>query len=233
MLKTLFGILALAITVAQVHSAPADPKRLIVPGESIGVVRIGMNAPEVHTALESVKGVSLMSRDGKPAGFRDAKAGVVIEMWTLDSIGEDRYLTTMKVFFIGSRVVQIGVNSPLYATKKGASIRLSSADLRRLHTSIASSGVAETWSGKVRVYDSVRLGIGATYFLGPDGRERSGQEIFVHETGSPLRIESYRPKTEAKPDGQTPPDNASQDRAPAVPEAEPMVPGPSPERAGE
>jgi hypothetical protein len=233
MLRTLFGILALTLAAAIVRCAPADPKRLIVPGESIGVVRLGMNAPEVHAALESVKAVSLMSKDGKPAGFRDAKAGVVIEMWTLDSIGEDRYLTTMKVFFIGSRVVQIGVNSPLYATKKGASIRLSSADLKRLHTSISSMGTAETWSGKVRVYDSVRLGIGATYFLGPDGRERSGQEIFVHETGAPLRIESYRPKVETKPDEPAPPREPSQNAEPPAPEGEPMVPGPSPEAPGE
>ena len=234
MLKTLCGILALTAAVPFARAAVGDVRHLAVPGESLGVVRIGMNAPEVHAALEAARATSVMSRDGKPAGFRDVKAGAVIEMWQADSIGKDRFLTTIKVFFVGSRVVQITVNSPLYTTKKGASQRSSSSDLKRLHSSIASMGVAETWSGNVRVYDSVRLGIAATYTVGKDGRERSCQEFIIHEPGSPVRIESYRPKVEATPPAEEArPAPEAPGTPPAEPGAEPMVPGPKPEGSSE
>lgn len=198
--------LAAVCILAPGHTQTVEARRLIRPGEGIGPITLGMNAREVHDAMELVKARSILNTpEGKPAGWRDEKAGAIIEAYSVDPIGKDRYSGTLKVFYVKNRVAQVAVDSRLYTTTKGASARLTSTEFRKFHTSLRPGSVTDSWGGRVRAYDSPRLGLAVTYTVIQGNVEtRTAQEIMVHLPGQDVILESPRAPRDTPPPAPPP-----------------------------
>jgi hypothetical protein len=182
------------VTMAAARAVDTDDRHMIIPGERIGVIRLGMNVKEVHDAMEAFRATPLLTaKAGGPGAWQDDQAGAAIEAYHTDPIGHGRYGNTMKVFYVGNKVAQISTQSVAYVTNKGAVTRFTSREFRGLHPSLVPTPVRESWGGSVRAYDSQRQGLAVTYNVLANGREAmSAQEIFVHPTGTPVRLESSR-----------------------------------------
>jgi hypothetical protein len=186
------------LTMAAARAVDTDERHMIVPGERIGPISLGMGVKEVHDAMAAWKAVPMVpAADGTPGAWKDEQAGAAIEGYQTDPIGHGHYGNTMKVFYVDNKVAQISTQSVAYVTNKGAVTRLTSAEFRRLHPSLSPLPVRESWGGNVRAYDSRMQGLAVTYTVLANGREAmSAQEVFVHPRGETLRFESARHRTQ-------------------------------------
>jgi hypothetical protein len=203
--KTWMALGLAVITMAAARAVDTDERHMIVPGERIGVIRLGMSVKEVHDAMTAWRATPLVTaKAGGPGAWQDDQAGAAIEGYHTDPLGHDRYGNTMKVFYVDNKVAQIAVQSVAYVTNKGGVSRLTSGEFRHLHSSLVPMPVRESWGGNVRAYDSQRQGLAVTYNVLANGREAmSAQEIFVHPTGTPLRLESPRHGLTTAPEAGT------------------------------
>lgn len=182
------------LTVAAARAVDTDSNHMIIPGERIGPIELGMNAKQVHDAMAAIRAVPMATApNGQPGAWRDDQADASIEGYQTDPIGHDHYGNMMKVFYVNNKVAQISTQSVAYVTSKGGVTRLTSPEFRRLHPSLSPLPVRESWGGNVRAYDSRPQGLSITYNVLANGREAiSAQEIFVHLRGEPFRFESSR-----------------------------------------
>ncbi|HEY3265981.1 MAG TPA: hypothetical protein VGM37_03575 [Armatimonadota bacterium] len=199
MMKVLVALVLLA-GVAATAAVETDDHHIVRPGEGIGVIKLGMTVPQVHEAMETWGAKSMMpTAKGTPGAWLDSSSGAAIEPYQTDSLGQGRFGNVMKVFYVKNRVAQIAVQSVAYTTTKGGMARLTSQEFRSLHPSLHPIPVQETWGGKVRAYDSERLGLAVTYnMLRSDLEARTAQEIFVHNSGSPVILEAPHAVNAAK-----------------------------------
>lgn len=182
------------LTMAAARAVDTDERHMIIPGERIGDIHLGMSVKQVHDAMSEMKAAPMATAaNGEPGAWRDDQAGAAIEGYQTDPIGHGHYGNTLKVFYVDNKVAQISTQSVAYVTNKGAVTRLTSPEFRRLHPSLAQLPVRESWGGNVRAYDSRMQGLAVTYNVLANGREAmSAQEIFVHPRGETVRIESSR-----------------------------------------
>jgi len=213
-LLTFVVICSLSLLCASARAVTPDYR--ITPGEGIGPVKLGMNPGQVHEAVNVWKAKPMVTgASGGPAGWRDEKAGCVIEGYQAIPMGQGRYGATIKVFYVDNKVAQIGVDSALFATNKNATVRLNSVAFGRLHTSLRMLPVQPSWNGNVRAYYSPNRGIAVTYTsLGGRRESMSAQEIFVFMPGEQPIIQSPRASQGAKkvspPKAPTPAPTADQ-----------------------
>lgn len=182
------------LTVAAARAVDTDERHMVIPGERIGPIHLGMGVKEVHDAMSEWKAVPMVTaKNGEPGAWQDDQAGALIEGYQTDPIGHEHYGNTMKVFYVNNKVAQISTQSVAYVTNKGAVTRLTSQEFRRLHPSLTPLPIRESWGGNVRAYDSRMQGLAVTYNVLANGREAmSAQEMFVHPRGETLRFESSR-----------------------------------------
>jgi hypothetical protein len=194
--STAIGLLVAAVVSVSWAGMRVDDRRVVRPGEGVGVISLGMTVPEVHAAMKDwgAEPVLTGSRGG-PGAYLDERTGAAVEPWSTDSLGRGRWANTMRIFYVEGRVAQISVRSPMYTTTRGASARLNSNEFRRLHTSLRALPTTESWPGTVRPYDSERLGLAVTYVVIPGGNEAPrATEIFVHRPGQPVMVEAPPPE---------------------------------------
>lgn len=172
----------------------ADDRHTVVPGESIGVIKLGMNVKQVHDAMAAWGTKPLITgKLGGPGAWLDKQAGCAIEGYQTDSLGHERWGNVMKVFYVNNTVAQISTQSVAYMTKKGATTRHTSSEFCSAHPSLHPIAVRESWGGTIRPYDSETQGLAVTYSVIQNGTEvRNAQEIIVHKRGVPVMLESAR-----------------------------------------
>jgi len=182
------------VTASAARAVDTDDRHMIVPGERIGVIKLGMGPKEVHDAMTEFRAVPIATAPGGgPAAWKDPQAGAAIEGYMTDPIGHGHYGNTMKVFYVDNKVVQISTQSVAYVTNKGAVTRFTSAEWRRFHPSLRPMPVQESWNGNVRAWDSRTQGLTVTYPVMANGKEAmTAQEVFVHPRGEAFRFESPR-----------------------------------------
>ena len=193
-------VVVCALVLLCVPASAVTPDYRITPGEGIGPVKLGMNPGQVHEAVNVWKAKPMVTgTSGGPAGWRDEKAGCVIEGYQAIPMGQGRFGATIKVFYVDNKVAQIGVDSALFATNKDATVRLNSVAFGRLHTSLRMLPVQPSWNGNVRAYYSTNKGVAVTYTsLGGRRESMSAQEIFVFKPGEKPIIQSPRASQDAK-----------------------------------
>ncbi|HEY3411697.1 MAG TPA: hypothetical protein VGM51_01425 [Armatimonadota bacterium] len=175
--------------------ARADAERhRIQPGERIGVIALGMKVKEVHDAMEAVGSEPLLKgKAGGPGAWMDQQAGCAIEAYQTDSLGHGNWGNVLKVYYVKDTVAQIATQSLVYVTNKGATTRMTSAEFRRLHPSLHPLAPRTSWGGRIRAYDSEAQGLAVTYsIIQRDSEVRTAQEIFVHNRGTSVMLESPR-----------------------------------------
>ncbi|MDQ3812588.1 MAG: hypothetical protein M3347_01400 [Armatimonadota bacterium] len=93
----------------------------VVPGRSVGKVRLGMTRTTVHQKL------------GKPGKTARWRSGLVQDSWLASPVKEFDERTFVHVLYKKNKAIQIEFNSPRFVTTTGISMRSSLAQFRAKH----------------------------------------------------------------------------------------------------
>lgn len=141
--------------------AGADQREaaILVPGQSLGALKIGAAAPDV----ESFYGKPTRRAKWKPAGFKppSSRSGKPLIMASYRTRGG-----ALWAIYDGTRVVGMGTTSPYYSTSAGRGVGSPGADFHGFR-----------WIDCRRAYRDYRRGV-ATYFV-PARGEKTGKIVSV------------------------------------------------------
>ena len=199
----------MALAGALTASASALPvSKSIVPGKSIGRLRIGENPVRTD-------GTDELDKFG-PSAEGEASSGSYWRTWyskTVDAKSDAVPAELNTYIALGSppdtpRIQQIRVTSSYFATAGGISTKSSFAQIKKVYRSLK---LVETYTtnktnGPIQIYDDIKGGIGFEIYRGRDGKASNGlcAAIIVHSsfnaTGQGYtRLSSYLKQKDANP----------------------------------
>jgi hypothetical protein len=177
-MKHIFLFLALTGTIAAPCEATIFIKddRRIVPGQRIGLVKLGATYSDVKKIL------------GDPDGGETRGPGMIEAWWGIWIFGQGGEYAPIKAIFVNNKVIQIEVSSERYSTPEGYYSRSKIADIERIYkplfVSAISSPTATPGRADVYYYDAVRQGIAFTvHSPGIPSRQKTAGAFIVHRPG--------------------------------------------------